>query len=559
MTGKFLSPIKTLLRYCAINNLQGRYALRSLRKVPIPFTEAGTLSTSSGRSACNIQKRGRMMNRQRIEEHPENSRGSSDLARTGKHVLVMSLSTFPRAVPDKNGVGPDRTKMPRTDYYYEDYCAKSVDQPSKTSQDQENSPEARKIICSGYYQLEPIPWFIDNALKEYVTDVVLLETEEAKNGKRSFVSPAPTPARDPEQRKAQAVDVQDNEWTVADYFETWLKDFWGSELRIHHIPVNERRPADTIDNVMAIIRELHKQISDEGEWRLWIDTHGSFRDITLALVSAARYFATDNGKPIKTNAILSVYHSQTTKEDLILDQTAFYFAESAEALKRFLDYGQYLSLKFQPYEGNKEHAFISYRHDGDFLTSIRNIFTSFENNGILYWYDDGIRYRDDWRKVLEAQNEKAELFIALLSRSYFESDECWKELIRAVGVRKKALEGSAEKVNAPGSQVSQNVPGPRPGFSTIHFLLLENGMDLKDLLAERLERDKVTPEIMSLRKAMDVTDSDLRNCLGLDDNIQWLQWYKYMHKDVSIRQSLPSDLDGRLKETFNAIKKSLFV
>ena len=99
------------------------------------------------------------------------------------------------------------------------------------------------------------------------------------------------------------------------------------------------------------------------------------------------------------------------------------------------------------------YAFISYSHDLKHLTSVRNIFDKLEEQSILFWFDDGIRYREDWRTSLEEKNDASAIFIGLLSQQYFASAECWKELMRAFHHQHDA-----------------------------HFFLLEERMDIKALV-----------------------------------------------------------------------------
>ena len=501
------------------------------------------------------------------EERVETEHGS------GKHVLVMALSTFPAPKEEKNGTEVLKvTRMRETDYFFEDASQRpALDENSNISENagsdtvqreehstlQDGKAIASKInerdktkyelrkICTGYYQLEPISWFVREELKDYVTDVILLETSETIRDIRNPVLPPPTASEraDKINTSGDTDKISCKEsgtgWTAAAYFCTWLKDFWGKELTIHEIEIDELNPAAALKPVMNQIRKLFNQTKDKENWRLWMDTHGGFRDISMVLVSAARFFATDKTDPIDTNGIFSVYHSQKPGvNDRIINQTAFYFTESAEALASFLEYGQYISLKFLPYTGAKKHAFISYRHDREFLTSVRNLFTLFKKNELLFWYDDGIQYHADWKKTLEEQNSGAETFIALLTNSYFKSKECWKELIRAVAARKEK-----EK-----------------GFDSIHFFMLEKNVDLSSLLPVNLENTEATREVTNLQSNLGVTDEDLKECLGIgirNSNVQWFQWFGYMDKDEAVRPKFTSDLDGHIKETLEIIKKSM--
>ncbi|MDO5133443.1 MAG: toll/interleukin-1 receptor domain-containing protein [Eubacteriales bacterium] len=520
------------------------------------------------------------------EEKNAEPKGNAD---KGTRVLVMALSTFPTA-REKKLIGPGGreetfriTLMRGTRYCYEEYTSS------------EGKAGSLKLIHVGSYQLEPVSVFIKEELDNYVTDVVLLATSETMENRREIVFPSPYSKQrkidyeliagkeaagenaagkeaaekndvekgvvekasaggkkggksfdlekfliktvlDNRENSAENAEVVKRDWTALEYFSEWLKECWGKELRIHPIEIDEMKPACALNLVMDKIRELYNNTEDKDNWRLWIDTHGGFRDISMVLISAARFFATDMQDPIDTNGIFSVYHSQRKEiDDRIIDQTAFYFTESAEALKNFLDYGQYLALKFKPYGGEKKHAFISYRHDKRFITSVRNILTQFEKHGILFWYDDGIRPRDNWKVVLERQNMDSEVFIGLLSNSYFQSKECWKELINAVS-------------------------GKKGRYEKIHFIMLEENVDLTRVLPVSLENPEETKEVQERMQELGVTVDELRECLGIgniNSNIQWFQWFGYMQRGTAVRERSTADLDERIKSTLEMIRDSI--
>ena len=538
------------------------------------------------RGADSMQERNkRKKETDSMQERNKRKMEADSMQESGKHVLIAALSTFPYARKEVvDGEVRKVTRMRETFYDYEGIPedimpgmhGENPDSHNDSNADIKSLREVRHI-CSGYYQLEQISWFLRKELDEVITDVVLLATKETLTDRREilYLCPRLQPVnmeRPEEAEKAEkhnaAVEkkaasqlkelelLRENTepgWTAKEYYYAWLKNFWGESLRIHVLEIDELNPAGALDSVMKTIRSLYDSVEDKNTWRLWMDTHGGFRDISMVLVSAARFFATDKTEPIDTNGIFSVYHSQRPEiNDRIIDQTAFYFTDSAKALRQFLDYGQYLSLKFQPYRESGKHAFVSYRHDPLFLTSVRSIFSKFEEIGIPYWYDDGIRYRDNWRDVLEKQNTDSEVFIGLLSNSYFKSMECWKELIRAVAVRKKRA--FRNEVTEGDRQLKET------GYSTVHFLMLEKNVDLSKVLPIKLEKEKETQEVRDLQEKLGVTDDDLRECLGIGSknrDIQWFQWFGYMDRDDSIRQKSLADLDRRIEEAFSLIKKSI--
>lgn len=390
-----------------------------------------------------------------------------------KHVLVVALSTFP-GKDERTG----NVILRRTEYSY-------------------RHEDEVLFCCTGYYQLDPIPQFIEGYLKESITDVVFLGTTETYE-RRMAVSPGP--------------DGAGELWegTASDYYAQRLGHLVQGEVAIHHIVVDPLALAKALDELMPLIRSLYDETDTEEEWRLWMDTHGGFRDVSVVLSSAARFFATDTHEPISTDGIFSVLHSQDSGMDQIVNQTPFYFAESANAMKQFLSYGQYLAVSFRPYEGDEHYAFISYSHDRKYLTSVRNIFSRLQEHEIPFWFDDGIRCGESWRRQLEERSDRAGLFIGLLSAGYFDSTECWKELIRAAGKGQER-----------------------------YFFLLEP-MNMAAVIEEARMKQ---PEIAELQAAAGVSEEYLLDFLGLREEIQWLQWYRYMGDTQGVNERIPEDAD----------------
>lgn len=409
--------------------------------------------------------------------------------------MVLALSAFPRKGDD--GV----VRLRKTNYVY------------MISTDSEEKIEFQ---CDGYYQLDPIPQFICSYIGRQITDVVVLATPETsveaeEKYKKYKVHPLP--------------DGEDGTWEggVADYFKQRLCHFLSpNPMPVYHeIAVDPMKPADALMKVMDKIRELYEQTDNPSEnWRLWIDTHGGFRDVSVVLTSAARFFAVDTRQePLRTDGIFSVLHSQGSAEDVIVDQTAFYFAESADAMRKFLSYGQYLTKEYKPYDGGKAFAFVSYSHAPEYLTHVRNIFDKLEDHAIPFWFDDGIRYREDWRSSLEEKNDASALFIGLLSPQYFASVECWKELMRAMHHRHDA-----------------------------HFFLLEERMDIKALVEKAL-RDQEIAEMTS-----SASEEEILRYLGADK--QCIQWYRYMGENQGVNERKLAE-DEYLTGALESISESL--
>lgn len=418
---------------------------------------------------------------------------------SSKHVLVLAISMFPRA--DEQGI----VNLKKTIYEY------------RLGGDAGGEGQI-EYTCEGYYQLDPIPQFIREYMEESITDIIMLTTKETsqQEGKTYKVRPCP--------------DTTGQIWEgkVVDYFRERMQYLLTDKQApaqipdFHEIPVDPMKAAEALEKVMDKIRTLYEQTDKTGEsWRLWIDTHGGFRDVSLVLTSAARFFAVETQKePIKTDGIFSVLHSQEKGvRDVIADQTAFYFTESADAMRQFLTYGQYLTRKFTPHMENNAFAFVSYSHDPGYLTHVRTLFTVLDENAIPFWFDDQIRYLENWRGRLEERNASASIFIGLLSTQYFQSVECWKELMQAF---------------------HRNTEG--------HFFLLEERLNITEIVRTALQ----DPAIAAV--AGETPAEEICKYLGADR--QCIQWYRYMQQDRGIHERKLLE-DDDLAEVISSIQRSL--
>lgn len=316
-----------------------------------------------------------------------------------KHVLVMALSAFSQK----------DSYVKKTKYVFNDKSTESG------------------FYYEGHLQQEVIPVFIKNKMEEEITDFVLLTTSAVENTEKSLIFEPDT--------------KESFRGTVLGYNIDFLTALFPT-ANIHTVHYDELGDTSMLfDVVMKKIQELHGMVDKESEWKLWFDTHGGFRDVSLALISSSRLMAMDNATHIATDAIFSVLHFwEPDRADVIVDQTAFYFSESTEALKNYLLYGQYLKVQFNAVN-EKPYAFISYSHRSDnekYLLSIRMIFQNLKNKGIRFWFDDGINTGDDWVDVLKKMNDESDLFIGIFTNEYFSRPECWKELIRSVNNKKPA-------------------------------------------------------------------------------------------------------------------------
>ncbi|MGI6095702.1 MAG: TIR domain-containing protein [Lachnospiraceae bacterium] len=85
------------------------------------------------------------------------------------------------------------------------------------------------------------------------------------------------------------------------------------------------------------------------------------------------------------------------------------------------------------YEGSAPYMFISYSHqDTDSMTEICNVL---RENGVRFWYDNGLHSGDDWNLVIASHLEKSSVCLLLLSRAAASSDYVKNELNFAMNHR----------------------------------------------------------------------------------------------------------------------------
>ena len=433
-----------------------------------------------------------------------------------KHVLVMALSVFAKATKCPT-CGIEQTRMFKNTYCFND--------PSLEGQES-------TYTYSGYYQLEPIPIFIKKRIDSELTDIILLETPQVRDPEcygRKHIFPAP--------------DHSEVHWPADDGKATevmWFKEFLGLHLpgvKVHDVEIEPHNQMDSLKKTMDLIRTLYKQTEDPvtgrrnpEDWRLWMDTHGGFRDTFLVIASAARFLAMDDHDNIPTHGVFSVLFSQQQNEPSeIVNQTAFYFTRTAEALSDYLNYGQYLMLEHVPYAGTGPYAFISYRHKTEALIGVRAVFRKMEEAGLDYWFDDGIKTGEEWAKALAEKNDGASLFVAMICGRYFESAECWKELVRAIA-------------------------GVRAGKKLLRLIQLQSNVDIP----KAVPSDAAFDPVRELQRALGVTDADIAAVLDEQTNFQHTQLYKYMpgnkEREVNERNFVS---DTQLTAEFEKLSKEM--
>ena len=111
--------------------------------------------------------------------------------------------------------------------------------------------------------------------------------------------------------------------------------------------------------------------------------------------------------------------------------------------------------KVQPYEGEKPYIFISYAHKDD--SAVHSIISRMHSDGFRVWYDRGVHPGTEWDEMIAAKVKSCDYFIAFLSGSYLDSDNCKDELNFARDLDKKRLLVYLEDVTLPlGMQMRLN-------------------------------------------------------------------------------------------------------
>lgn len=78
------------------------------------------------------------------------------------------------------------------------------------------------------------------------------------------------------------------------------------------------------------------------------------------------------------------------------------------------------------YEGTQPYLFISYSHRDK--TALEQVKAIFEENGVRYWYDDGLHSGDDWNMMIATHLQNAAVCLLLLSPYAAESQYVKNEL-----------------------------------------------------------------------------------------------------------------------------------
>lgn len=345
----------------------------------------------------------------------------------------------------------------------------------------------------GIGQLEVVPLYLTRGRHEHITHIVLMETDEVVKPQQfgrdqSKISPEDTCA------KIRRDCPKDIDWegvgstiSASEFFVRRMsrKDItptyvrpdvvltsyeWpsGTDPQLHYgIPLDPDDLPTGLETLQMVIRELYRQYleskreDEASEWKLWLDAHGAFREVSLAMFGLVQMLAApdeqellllepdlakrdalqkrfgDGKDTVPVTGVYTVNYNPSRHEGDIIDQTEFYRTFIGPAITEYLNYGQYAQMFLrsdaQDGEGNYLHpyAFVSYRRSDSakerfaFLGALRE-------GGFRYWYDDAIEPEARWADRLREANENCDVFIAIVTRGYYESFQCVKEMRQAL-------------------------------------------------------------------------------------------------------------------------------
>ncbi len=101
----------------------------------------------------------------------------------------------------------------------------------------------------------------------------------------------------------------------------------------------------------------------------------------------------------------------------------------------------------RPYEGNEPFVFVSYSHEDKAFAE--RFITSLHKDGYRVWYDRGIKAGSDYYKEISEHIADSNVFIAILSKAYFQSEFCENELSLAIDQQKRITPILMEDVDMP--------------------------------------------------------------------------------------------------------------
>lgn len=172
-----------------------------------------------------------------------------------------------------------------------------------------------------YSQLEPVSKMILE--REGSLDKIIILATKATKTKQEFILESEEKT---EKRTCSAIDF---------YKERMgLKD----EEKVEIVDLNEEEFTPAIFNAVEIIRSLYAEKKPEDELKLWIDTQGGFRNITLVRNAIISLLKSDNIEP---SGIYSVKFSRDEPLQKIINETETYkIFQFVSGINEFSRYGR---------------------------------------------------------------------------------------------------------------------------------------------------------------------------------------------------------------------------
>lgn len=329
---------------------------------------------------------------------------------------------------------------------------------------------------NGIGQLEAVPLFIQDAFHTHLTHVIVLATPETQQAIDFNVL-------GPQQTYDKLIELYGDRLDMTDvpclrrripqqmsHLEFFVRRMWHEGVRpeFEVVDVNQEDPSDGLRVLLRRIQELYIDCpcdeSGSKDWHLWVDDHGGFRDVSMAMFALvqvlvapdeqdfAKYMEHDEafvegikhmGDSLSTVPVTGVYtiafnpnDAKAGKPQAILDKTKFYRTFTEPAVQAYMNYGQYAQISLKSDVNLKSdsvdpYAFISYRRNEARLERYAFL-GSLKRYGYRYWYDDGIELHEDWRNTLRKAIEHCAVFIAIVTKTYYESEQCVRELRQAI-------------------------------------------------------------------------------------------------------------------------------
>lgn len=172
-----------------------------------------------------------------------------------------------------------------------------------------------------YSQLEPISRMILER-EGSLDKIIILATESTKKEQEFILDPNGKN----EKRTCSAID--------------FYKERMGlkNEEKMKIVDVEEKEFTPAISKVVETIRFLYAEKKPENELKLWIDTQGGFRNITLVMNAIISLLKTDNIEP---DGIYSVNFNSKAELQPIIDQTETYkIFQFVSGINEFSRYGR---------------------------------------------------------------------------------------------------------------------------------------------------------------------------------------------------------------------------